>query len=59
MVHDVIGVKAWRGSGENYLDVSQNSAEWMDLRKFKITSSCLPALFGMYGSKEIDTYWDV
>ena len=45
--------------GSNYIDIEQNTDEWKELRKFKITGSRLPALLGLYGSKKFTTYWDI
>ena len=35
--------------GMNYVESEQNSEEWLNERKFKITGSRLPALLGFYG----------
>ena len=45
--------------GPNYHDVLQNTNEWKDLRKFKITGSILPALLGLYGKEKFTKYWKV
>ena len=43
----------------NYHNVLQNTNEWKDLRKFKITGSRLPALLGLYGQEKFPKYWKV
>ena len=44
---------------QNYHDVLQNTNEWKDLRKFKITGSRLPAFLGLYGQEKFTKYWKV
>ena len=46
-------------SGTNYLDVVQNTDNWKDARKYKITGSRLPSLLGIYGKKKFDRMWDI
>ena len=54
-----INLKAPCPCGPNYHDVLQNTNEWKDLRKFKITGSRLPALLGLYGQEKFTKYWKV
>jgi hypothetical protein len=46
-------------SGNNYMDVKQNSEAWHNVRKFKITASRLPYLLGLLGKSNFIIYWDV
>jgi len=52
-------LKAPYPCGPNYHDVLQNTNEWEDLRKFKITGSRLPALLGSHGQEKFMKYWKV
>lgn len=45
--------------GTNYVDVQQNSSQWLEQRKFKITGSKLPYLIGLYGLSKFEYMWDV
>ena len=47
MTVNISNLKAPCPCGPNYHDVLQNTNEWKDLRKFKITGSRLPALLGL------------
>ena len=43
----------------NHCPVQQNSVEWMELRKGKVTGSRLAYLLGFHGSKKFDQYWKI
>ena len=43
----------------NYHNVAQNTTEWQNLRKKKVTGSRLPALLGVYGKSKFDSYWKI
>ena len=59
MTVNIRNLKAPCPSGPNYHDVPQNTNEWKDLRKFKVTGSRLPALLGLYGQEKFTKYWKV
>ena len=59
MTVNISNLKAHCPCGPNYHDVLQNTNEWKDLRKFKITGSRLPALLGLYGQEKFTKYWKV
>ena len=44
-------------TGSNYMNVEQNTNEWHQTRKFKITGSRLPSLIGFYGKKSFTESW--
>ena len=52
MTVNMCNLKAPCPCGPNYHDVLQNTNEWGDLHKFKITGSKLPALLGLYGQEK-------
>ena len=56
---DIAFMDAPEPNASNYHDIEQNTTEWLDIRKFKITGSRLPALLGFYGQKKFDNYWDI
>ena len=43
----------------NYVAIDQNTDEWQELRKNKITASRLPTLIGLNGKKSFDIYWRI
>nr|XP_047128095.1 uncharacterized protein LOC124808932 [Hydra vulgaris] len=43
----------------NHINVKQNTQEWMDTRKGKVTGSRLPALLGIYGQEKFANYWKI
>ena len=43
----------------NHINTTQNTHEWLNLRKGKVTGSRLPALLGSYGSAKFDQYWKI
>ena len=59
MRNDLRFLNAPTPSGTNYLKVKQNSEEWQQARKNRITGSRLPSLLGMYGKKKFDEMWRV
>ena len=59
MTVNISNLKAPCPCGPNYHDVLQNTNEWKDLCKFKITGSRLPALLGLYGQEKFTKYWKV
>ena len=59
MTVNISNLKAPCPCGPNCHDVLQNTNEWKDLRKFKITGSRLPALLGLYGQEKFTKYWKV
>ena len=44
---------------QNHVNVAQNTEDWQELRKRKVTGSRLPALIGVYGKKKFDLYWKI
>ena len=56
---DTSFLKAPKPTASNYIDTEQNSAEWLDIRKFRITGSRVPVLLGLKGKKKFDSYWDI
>lgn len=56
---DLHNVKVVPPNVPNYVSLIQNTHEWNDLRRHKITASRLPALIGMYGKNKFDIYWQI
>ena len=46
-------------SGVNYINLRQNTNEWHEYRKHKITAGRLPYLLGILGKHNFILYWDV
>ena len=51
---DLNFLEAPKPSGDNYVNVTQNSPEWFSVRKYKVTGSCLPSLIGLLGKSKFD-----
>ena len=43
----------------NHVSVKQNSEEWLNLRKNKITGSRIGNLLGMFGKTKFEIYWNI
>ena len=56
---DICFLEAPSPTGTNYIEIKQNTVDWLKLRKYKITGSRLPALLGLHGRKKFETMWDV
>ena len=56
---DISYLEAPKPCGSNYVKTQQNTQEWYDYRKFKITGSRIPALLGFYGKVKYNVIWDV
>ena len=52
-------LEAPKPSGDNYVNVTQNSPEWFTVRKYKVTGSRLPSLIGLSGKSKFDLMWEV
>ena len=52
-------LEAPKPSGDNYVNVTQNSPEWFSVRKYKVTASHLPSLIGLSGKSKFDLIWEV
>ena len=46
-------------SGDNYVNVQQNSPEWQEIRRNKVTGNRLPALLGFYGKTKFEMTWNI
>ena len=44
---------------DNYIDVEQNTDEWFQARKFKVTGSRVSSLVGFHGRKDFTETWDI
>ena len=51
---DLSFLEAPQPSGDNYVNVEQNSPEWQEIRRNKVTGSRLPALLGFYGKTKFE-----
>ena len=51
---DLSFLEAPQPSGDNYVNVQQNSPEWLEIRQNKVTGSRLPALLGFYGKTKFE-----
>ena len=56
---DLNFLEAPKPSGDNYVNVTQNSPEWFSVRKYKVTGSRLPSLIGLSGKSNFDLIWEV
>ena len=56
---DLSFLEAPQPSGDNYVNVEQNSPEWQEIRRNKVTGSRLPALLGFYGKTKFEMTWNV
>jgi len=56
---DLCFLQAPNPCGTNYINTLQNTTEWQQIRKNRITGSRLPALLGIYGQKQYDCMWDI
>ena len=56
---DLSFLEAPKPYGDNYENVSQNTQEWLDLRRNKVTGSRLPALLGFYVKSKYDSIWSI
>ena len=56
---DLSLMEAPKPAGFNYIDVNQNTDDWKNIRKYKVTGSRLPGILGFYGSKKFTELWDV
>ena len=56
---DIALMEASKPSGFNYIDVKQNTDDWKNIRKYKVTGSRLPGILGFSGSKKYTELWDV
>ena len=56
---DISYLVAPKPCGSNYIDVKQNTQEWHDYRKFKITASRLAHLLGLLGKSKFNIFWDI
>ena len=43
----------------NHIDLVQNTPEWQDARKFRITGSRISSLLGVHGEKKFVSCWDI
>ena len=43
----------------NHIDLVQNTPEWQDARKFRITGSRISSLLGVHGEKIFVSCWDI
>ena len=56
---DVSFLETPQPSGDNYVNIQQNSPEWLEVRQNKVTGSRLPALLGFYGKTKIEMTWNI
>ena len=56
---DLTNLIPLQGQYTNHIYVKQNTQEWMDTRKGKITGSRLPSLLGIYGQEKFTNYWKI
>lgn len=56
---DVSFLQAPKPTASNYIETAQNTPEWLEIRKFRITGSRVPVLLGLKGKKKFDSYWDI
>ena len=56
---DLSFLEAPQPSGDNYVNVQQNSPEWQEIRRNKVTGSRLPALLGFYGKTKFEMTWNI
>ena len=56
---DLNFLEAPNQSGNNYVNVTQNSPEWFSVRKYKVTVTCLPSLSGLLGKSKFCLIWEV
>ena len=56
---DLSFLEAPQPSGDNYVNVQQNSPEWLEIRQNKVRGSRLPALLGFYGKTKFEMTWNV
>ena len=47
-------LEAPQPSGDNYVNVQQNSPEWLEIKRNKVTGSRLPALLAFYGKTKFE-----
>ena len=52
-------LEAPQPSGDNYVNVQQNSPEWLEIRQNKLTGSRLPALLSFYGKTQFEMTWNI
>ena len=45
-------------SGDNCVNVTQNSPEWFSVGKYKVTGSSLPSLIGLSGNSKFNLIWE-
>eukprot|EP00111_Clytia_hemisphaerica_P009720 TCONS_00028513-protein len=43
----------------NHIDLVQNTPEWQEARKFRITGSRISSLLGLHGEKKFVSCWDI
>ena len=56
---DLKFLEAPKLTGDNYVNVTQNSPEWFLVRKYKVTGSRLPSLIELSGKSKFDLIWEV
>ena len=56
---DVSFLETPQPSGDNYVNIQQNSPEWLEVRRNKVTGSRLPALLGFYGKTKFEMTWNI
>ena len=51
---DLSFLEAPQPSGDSYVNVQQNSPEWLEIKRDKVTGSRLPALLAFYGKTKFE-----
>ena len=56
---DLIFLQAPQPSGDDYVNVQQNSPERLEIKQKKVTGSPLPAVLGFYGKTKFQMTWNI